>query len=51
VLSATKSALTLTTSFQIMRIPKEWEERGGMTTQTIFKQHIGGVEKGSSRID
>jgi hypothetical protein len=24
-------------------IRKEWEERGGMTTRTISRQHIGGV--------
>jgi len=30
-------------SFQTTGIPKEWEERGEMTTQTISKQHTGGV--------
>jgi len=32
---------TTATSFQIIRIPKEWEERGEMTIRTISKQPIG----------
>src|ERR1700722_11882171 len=30
-------------SFQTTGIPKEWDERGAMTPQTISKQHTGGV--------
>ena len=39
--------------FQITGIPKGWEERGGMTTQTISKRRISGAmrEKGSTRMD
>ena len=41
--SATKNSPTTTTLCQITRIPKEWEEHGETTIQTIFKQHTGGA--------
>jgi hypothetical protein len=42
-LSVMKNSLITTISCQITGIPKEWEEHGETTIQTIFKQHTGGA--------
>jgi hypothetical protein len=43
VLSVTRNSLTTTTSCQITKSLKGWQEHGETTIQTIFKQHTGGA--------
>jgi hypothetical protein len=41
--SQSRKASPTTTSFQIIRIPKEWAELGEMIIRTTSKQPTGGV--------
>ena len=43
--SARKSSLITTTSCPTIEIPREWEEHGETTIQTISKQCIGGATR------
>jgi hypothetical protein len=43
--SATKTSRITTTWSRTTSIRREWEDRGGTITQTISRQHIGGVTK------